>query len=56
MGNSEQKKKEKRDYKPSTRKVMLYCESCDCSSEHFLTNIEIFKKIPRQVGARFVIK
>lgn len=45
-------KEEKKADKPTTRKYMLYCENCSSSSEHFLTNFEVYNKRVRLVWCR----
>lgn len=45
----EKKDKKKKNNGPSTRIIMLYCEGCNSSDEHFMTNIEIFSKTIRLV-------
>lgn len=35
--------------RPSTRKVILYCETCNSSDEHFMTNAEISNRAIRLV-------
>ncbi len=38
-----------RTERPSTKRVMMYCENCNCQDKHFMTNKQIYEKSERMV-------